>query len=323
VSEALKQTWALGAELWPVTYGRGLSDNDAGICIAERLLRGGAPYTERPDGPMPDANATGVFNAAAKWVHGGCRMLDPEPKAFAAFAFTSINRDSLREVRVPWPVFAMKLPSLESGDGNVYTFALFSQFAAVSCLARDGVTRLRGTAVRLDIRSESGPMLHRSYGGAVTLADLFDVGDDEHCPLTVDIAPEAEGDSVVVRMVLNAAFGCLYSMQHTRNWRAHPFECAGRKLGLRDAPPPHRNIVIGSPIKLDLMPVAREAATGRAQGAPAFQTLVRGHYKRQVIGNGRSGRKVIWVEPYWRGPEDAPILSRPYKVTAKERDRES
>ena len=36
--------------------------------------------------------------------------------------------------------------------------------------------------------------------------------------------------------------------------------------------------------------------------------------KRQVVGIGRTGRKVIWVEPYWRGPEEAPILTRPYHV---------
>lgn len=27
-----------------------------------------------------------------------------------------------------------------------------------------------------------------------------------------------------------------------------------------------------------------------------------------------AGRKVIWIEPYWRGPEEAPILARPFKV---------
>lgn len=46
-----------------------------------------------------------------------------------------------------------------------------------------------------------------------------------------------------------------------------------------------------------------------------FQSCVRGHYKRQVIGVGRSGRKVIWIEPYWRGPEGAPLLVRPYEFT--------
>lgn len=57
-----------------------------------------------------------------------------------------------------------------------------------------------------------------------------------------------------------------------------------------------------------------EALEFCVEGPPAIQRLVRGHHKRQVVGIGRSGRRVIWIEPYWRGPEDAPILTRPYKV---------
>jgi hypothetical protein len=39
-----------------------------------------------------------------------------------------------------------------------------------------------------------------------------------------------------------------------------------------------------------------------------------GHYKRQVVGTGRHGRQIIWIEPYWRGPENAPILARPWRI---------
>lgn len=42
----------------------------------------------------------------------------------------------------------------------------------------------------------------------------------------------------------------------------------------------------------------------------SVQTLVRGHWKRQPHGPNATERKYIHVEPYWRGPEDAPIAVR-------------
>lgn len=44
---------------------------------------------------------------------------------------------------------------------------------------------------------------------------------------------------------------------------------------------------------------------------------VRGHWKVQAHGPGRSERKTIHVEPYWRGPDAAEVISRPYMVTLR------
>lgn len=44
--------------------------------------------------------------------------------------------------------------------------------------------------------------------------------------------------------------------------------------------------------------------------------VVRGHWKQQVCGPGRVDRKHLFVEPYWRGPELAEVISRDYVVTA-------
>lgn len=46
----------------------------------------------------------------------------------------------------------------------------------------------------------------------------------------------------------------------------------------------------------------------------AERILVRGHWRNQAHGQGRSERKLIAIEPYWRGPEMAEVVTRPYKV---------
>lgn len=44
--------------------------------------------------------------------------------------------------------------------------------------------------------------------------------------------------------------------------------------------------------------------------SPSVRSLVRGHWKNQPCGPGSTLRKRIHVEPFWRGPEDAPIAVR-------------
>ena len=82
----------------------------------------------------------------------------------------------------------------------------------------------------------------------------------------------------------------------------------------RVGPPTHRVVFVGRPISVDCRPDVRGYIRGTRHAAPAVQTLVRGHYKRQVIGIDRAGRKMIWIQPYWRGPEDAPILTHVHTV---------
>ncbi len=80
--------------------------------------------------------------------------------------------------------------------------------------------------------------------------------------------------------------------------------------------PEVRTFQLGTPITLDCREAIRDYVlhgTKKHNGStPSVQVLVRGHWKRQVHGVGRAERRTIWVQPYWRGPEDAPILTRPH-----------
>jgi hypothetical protein len=80
----------------------------------------------------------------------------------------------------------------------------------------------------------------------------------------------------------------------------------------RAAPEPaSRTYVLGRDIQLstDLRPELRRYLSGE-RSSPSVQVLVSGHYKMQPHGPQNSLRKLIWREPYWRGPEDAPIPIR-------------
>lgn len=74
---------------------------------------------------------------------------------------------------------------------------------------------------------------------------------------------------------------------------------------------------IGKEVKLErnLRDAARSyCRTGEANAKWKLEKrfIVRGHWKYQAHGSGHAERKLIFVEPYWKGPADAPVLARTY-----------
>jgi len=76
-----------------------------------------------------------------------------------------------------------------------------------------------------------------------------------------------------------------------------------------------RTYQVGKPITLDCRDAVRDYLAGQKPGKKlSVQVLVAGHWKNQHHGPKNTLRKIIWIEPYWRGPEDGPILTRPHKL---------
>jgi hypothetical protein len=67
-------------------------------------------------------------------------------------------------------------------------------------------------------------------------------------------------------------------------------------------------------VKIDCRAAIASYIAGQRRASPSVQTLVRGHFKRAAHGPGRTERRWVQVEPYWRGPEDAPIALRPHRL---------
>jgi len=52
---------------------------------------------------------------------------------------------------------------------------------------------------------------------------------------------------------------------------------------------------------------AHEPSDGSAPREWSCQWVVRGHWRQQVWGEGRKGRRPIWITPYVKGPDDKPL----------------
>jgi len=56
-------------------------------------------------------------------------------------------------------------------------------------------------------------------------------------------------------------------------------------------------------------------ATDEGKGLlAAIRFIVRGHWRNQPCGPGSTERKLIWVKPYYKGPDMAEMVNRPYVV---------
>lgn len=119
---------------------------------------------------------------------------------------------------------------------------------------------------------------------------------------------------ILFRLVMNTVVYCTWpdaDLRETQNGdfvrlqeqlRRHPkgshkHERTREKL---KGTPQQRRILLGPSVR------RLEAPTHAGGASPLVRTLVSGHWKRQVWGEGRALRKWIFISPFWRGPEDGP-----------------
>lgn len=233
---------------------------------------------------------------AVKWAHDAFTKLILGERYAAALMSTHVTAD-IGDVPLGWQAFLVVVPGqlLSEFDriGFVWSPHLEGQDAKARLLfysaARDDIPIMIKTATTVE------KLLLEP------VASTGNVGD-----------PLSDREERIVTLAQRLVCGALLTCAHTTNWRQQKMPIKFGKLP-RIGPPEHRVVMVGKPMTLDVRPAVRSYLAG-SSAPPAVQSLVRGHYKRQVVGIGRGGRRVIWIEPYWRGPEEAPILTRPRRV---------
>lgn len=75
--------------------------------------------------------------------------------------------------------------------------------------------------------------------------------------------------------------------------------------------------LVGS--RLGMIDVAKPSEpTETAEGPKIYRIgtrfMVRGHWRQQPVGPARTQRRLTWIRPYFKGPEIAELINRPYTV---------
>ena len=250
----------------------------------------------------PDTTRTALHGRwSLAWAHAGYNVFELSNDFVAAMLLTdprAIDFDALR------PPFAGILITIPAGfatgiEGLPYT-KIHLSFVDESW----GLFAFDGNHV-LDMHVAEGQ--HMCW-------DLFDHLNPADAECKIEGA-----DAAAMRTIRQIVFGMLaYVTSVDRAIELRP-EPSKKKRGKDDCRVRPRVHDVGRNVKIDpvLVKYAREGAREVAFRLK-HRHIVRGHYRNQAHGPGMRDRKNIWIEPYWKGPEDGAVLQHTYKPALAE-----
>lgn len=244
---------------------------------------------------------------AAHWARNALPLITMSHKYAAALMATSVTPEIRPFIKLPWDVFAIELPNglIEgrAADGELYRAeTLF-------------VSRLEKPTPEADtIYLVTTDTLMVVWGGVTDGGLAGDVpgtgGDGQSFAL-----PFGDSERRICHLMQRLIANVCLAMSDPNNLKplgkGRPHPPTKRKTGQ----PPLTTFQLGQSVDVDCRQAIRDYIEGvepKPGKALALQMLVRGHWKRQHHGEHNTKVKVIWVQPYWRGPDTAPILVRPH-----------
>lgn len=288
-----------GVDLWEETYKVGMSDEVARDFIDKRMAA--APEEAQRGGALLD-----MARFSAQWAVHAFQRLQTSHTFGDAMMGTTTKPECYGDLKVAWSAFMIHVPTgrLVVRDGDRTTE-----------IARILVAFLSS---RVHIHIISFPGEEWWSDSAETMAALFDEKRDP-----VD-SPLGRARFLAKRLTVGLLFAIQNSPSNAKQ-RTVAAKRSYRGSGRQDEPE-HRFTVVGHPLRVDVRDaIDSYIATGRYEravhngdgsatsvrrGPPLFQSYVHAHQTHQPYGPRHSLRKVMWIEGYWRGPKDAPILSR-------------
>jgi hypothetical protein len=255
-----------------------------------------------------------VWFAAARWADQAFPTVTMGERFCAALLATQIPEDMVEEIECPWKAFMIEVPGkmLSVFDGDEMQRTRIARILVHKTDHPDEPWRWIAFG-------EKGQHVWRT-GFADQLLKPVQFKEAHH-KANYRLGDEAfEGDLhrderlyiLVSRLVLNT---CLMVADPDQ---VKPLGSSHKRHASREGrkgPPEQRVFQVGRPINLDCRDAIQEYVEGeRTARELKVQSLTRGYYRRQPHGPKLSLRRRQWIEPYWRGPEDAPILVRPHMI---------
>ncbi len=227
----------------------------------------------------------GTFRSFGEaWLDTAFARLEIGHRLAASLCLTDVPTDI--EIRAPWPAWSLVLP-----DGL---------FGAHMCLFDEKQNK------------DSAP-----------IARIWCVGTEPRFAICSDgtFGTFTKKPSIALDMLDALIRGACLALSNPREFskeRLGPNRPGGSKSGDKRKGPPdlqQARFLLSAPVKVDFRQQVHEALAGtRKGGSPTVQFLVRGHWRQQTHGPKHSLRKTIWVNPFFKGPEDTRVLLRSYKV---------
>lgn len=265
--------------------------------------------------PTEDAEAARALAAMGiMWAMKGFPTVGTTHRLAASLMASVVPAESVAHVELPWSQFAIAIP-----DGLLDWCGMPVHYVFVDYAGGPIAAHKQGFLGSLvaDEQGFLGSFLYfqDEVTGAVFGAQFGAVSDLCHTVDTTGANPRMKSDDAAhdrLRTMINRiVVGVCVELDQPKH-----------RVVISNGPPPPsaKHAKRGEPkawmfqLTRDVKVDCREWVTSYLRGdegtRPSVQSLVRGHHKRQPCGPEGKDRKWIHVEPYWRGPEDAPIAVR-------------
>lgn len=265
------------------------------------------------------ASADGQIMAigCARWVENGFPQVTMGHKYCAALLCTGADAETLDAVRAPWSAFFIEVP-----QGMLPVNSVQGDTEVRRILVVRLQHKKKGETWGYVAFTDTSLSLWR-FGANTHELEPPSIEGEEHFRNLLASEEFTAQDRRVVTLVGRLIINTCLAMSDKRNVKpigaGHKTYAASRNK--RDEREPAvRTFQVGAPVTLDLREqVHTFVRQGSRKGtAPNVQVIVRGHFKMQRHGPRNTLVKVIWRQPFRRGPKDAPVLVRPHELRKEE-----
>lgn len=251
----------------------------------------------------------------AFWYESGMPVIQMGHKLAASLILTNVPEPVLEGLKLPFQCMRIDIPEgMLPMDGAEGKKEYLRSVLVGRYISKEGegiayVTYSDGESNMWNIqantlnllRSESSPSLQQEAG-----------------PLDYALDEQDERTTVLLkRLIANTLIYLTEGGKQKTVGKNHTAWAGDRRKSKR---PLKRIFQLTQKVQHDFREVVTRYADGTGRRL-SVQSIVIGHWKNQRCGPQGKERKRIFVEPYWRGPEDAPIASRPHQVKNSENQR--
>lgn len=256
---------------------------------------------------VTDLPAAAAFAlAAARWCETGFPAATLSEKLLFSLLATKVPLSMIDRVQMPWPAFLVTLPPNTlflidpvTDKPSPIIFVLMSvlriheeEEEGGELMPRWGYSAVAENNISLDHTGLKQLLWDETDGRIGTgIFSTFEM-----------TTPDLRTQVLLRRLMVNM---CL-SLSDRSKWKQQTKSRLGKLRQTKD--PIRREYVYVGEVTYDARKEVRDYCAGRrGMSALSVQSIVAGHWKQQAYGPGRNSRKEMWIQPYWRGPEDALI----------------
>lgn len=298
-----------GAKLHPYTYKDGATDDQAIENLNTSIEEGVFVHSEIIKVQLHIPNEQCMILWAARWVDQGCPRVIFDNHYASLLMSTDVGTDMLDKVVFPWRAFLIEMPdnllAIKNEEGALHAICkVFVQIIRadghdydtvnIIAMAKNGLQLWRH-GVPLEKLTSAKASRERIWG------DDFGLKTDSR-------------DDRILNLLGRLIISMCVALSDPDNYRLQKVKKQKHRLGAKYQQKPKlpevQTFIIGKPTKINCRPALIDYIEGVTRKGPTVRFLVRGHWKFQPHGPDWSLRKLIKIDPYWKGPEEAKILTR-------------